>query len=178
MTIHGLTGGRHRPGTNDTVLGTVSGSVAEVSFSGAADASKLAQRDANGDLPVPATAGAGNYATGKTEVASLIAARVDSVAATITASTTQSQGQMALTTEINIVTVCANANDVVTLPAAAAGKRCIVANKGAETLQVFPASGDDLGAGADTSTTIAAAALKFWVAYDATNWLLVVPCVA
>jgi hypothetical protein len=102
------------------------------------------------------------------------AALLSSVAAAVTAGTTQSQGQGPLTAEINIVTVCANANDVVTLPAAAAGLWCLVANKGAETLQVFPASGDDLGAGVNTSTTIAAAGKKLWAAYDATTWLPVV----
>lgn len=88
----------------------------------------------------------------------------------ITASTTQSQGQQPLTSDVNNVSVCANANDVVTLPAAIAGHKITVINSGAQILQVFPASGDDLGAGVNASTTIAAGASKTFVAYDATNW--------
>lgn len=98
---------------------------------------------------------------------------VDTVDAAITASTTQSQGQQALTKQLNIVTTVANANDVVTLPAALAGLRCCVANLGANTLQIFPASSDNLGAGVDTSTTLAAGFNVTFKAYDATNWIAV-----
>ena len=92
------------------------------------------------------------------------------VSATITASTTQTQGQQALTADINEISVCANANDTVTLPSAVAGRQCLVINNGAQTLQVFPASGDDLGAGVNTSTTIVTTSRKLFVAYDSTNW--------
>ena len=88
----------------------------------------------------------------------------------ITASTTQSQGQQPLSSEINEVSTCANANDVVTLPSAFAGRRCAIINNGAQTLQIFPASGDDLGGGVDTATTLAAGNTVEFVAYDSTNW--------
>lgn len=88
----------------------------------------------------------------------------------ITASTTQTQGQGALTSEINEVSTCANANDTVTLPSAVAGVRCVVINNGAQTLQIFPASGDNLGAGVNTATTLAAGSNVHYVAYDGTNW--------
>lgn len=91
-------------------------------------------------------------------------------AAGLTASTTQTQGQGALTADINEVATVANANDVRTLPAALAGRHCLVINNGANTLQVFPASGDDLGAGVNTSTTITSGSRKLFVAYDTTNW--------
>lgn len=90
--------------------------------------------------------------------------------ASITASTTQTQGQGALTGDINEVSTCANANDTVTLPTAVTGAQCLVINNGANTLQVFPASGDNLGAGLNTSTTIASGSRKLFVAYDTTNW--------
>lgn len=92
------------------------------------------------------------------------------VTTTITASTTQAQGQGALTTDINEVSTCVNVNDTVTLPAALAGRHCLVINNGANTLQVFPASGDDLGAGVNTSTTITSGSRKLFIAYDTTNW--------
>ena len=88
----------------------------------------------------------------------------------ITASTTQTQGQQALVAEVNEVSTVANANDVVTLPAAAVGRRCVIMNNGANTLQIFPASGDNLGAGVDTSTTLASGSNVVYQAYDATNW--------
>jgi len=97
----------------------------------------------------------------------------DTVETSIAASTTQSQGQMALTKQLNIVTTVANANDVVTLPTALTGRRCCVANLGANTLQIFPAASDNLGAGVNTSTTLAAGVNVTFKAYDATNWIAV-----
>ena len=97
---------------------------------------------------------------------------VGSVAAGLTASTTQTQGQGALVAAINQVSTCANLNDVRTLPVARAGLVCIVANDGAQTLQVFPASGDKIDAGAtDVSTTIATGKRRIFWALDATTWI-------
>jgi hypothetical protein len=93
-----------------------------------------------------------------------------SILAGITASTTQTQGNGALTRDINEISTCANLNDTVTLPAAQAGRYCLVINNGAQTLQVFPASGDNLGAGLNLSTTIVAGSRKMFIAFDTTNW--------
>lgn len=95
---------------------------------------------------------------------------VGAVTAGITASTTQTQGQGPLTTELNEVSTVANANDTVTLPTAVAGLRITVINNGANTLKIYPASGDNLGAGVDTSTTLATSTVRTYIAYDATNW--------
>jgi hypothetical protein len=101
----------------------------------------------------------------------LLAGLLASVQGGITASTTQTQGQQALTKTLNQVSVCANANDVVTLPAAVAGLICIVKNSGAQTLQVFPASGDKIDdAAADASTTIVTLKGRLFFAKDATDW--------
>ncbi len=89
----------------------------------------------------------------------------------ITASTTQSQGQQPLTGDINQISVCANANDTVTLPTAVPGRACVIINSGAQTARVYPASNDNLGAGVDTPGTLAAAKIKRYIAYDATNWV-------
>lgn len=62
----------------------------------------------------------------------------------ITASTTQAQGERPLTKNINIVDTVANANDVVTLPAARTGRFCFVKNNGANSLNVYAASGDQV----------------------------------
>ena len=97
-------------------------------------------------------------------------ARRSSVTAGITASTTQTQGNGALTKVVNQISVCANANDTVTLPTAVAGLHCIVINDGAQTCKIFPASADNLGAGVDTAVTLAAAGKAWFVAFDTTNW--------
>jgi len=94
----------------------------------------------------------------------------NTVTAGITASTTQTQGQQPLTSRINEVSTVATTNDTVTLPSAVAGLFAIVINNGANTMKIFPASGDNLGAGVDTATTLAAGSNVHYVAYDATNW--------
>lgn len=92
------------------------------------------------------------------------------VEAGITASTTQAQGQQPLTKRISQVSAVANPNDVVTLDAARAGLEQIVINDGANTLQIFPASGDSIDGGAvDASTTLAAAKRASFLAYDGTD---------
>ena len=94
-----------------------------------------------------------------------------SYAAGITASTTQTQGQQALTNEINEVATVANDNDVVTLPTAVAGRAVTIFNNGAYTLQIFPASGDSIDdAAVDVSTTLAAEATQEFVATGSTVW--------
>lgn len=94
-----------------------------------------------------------------------------SVASGITASATQTQGQQPLTKDINEISTVATTNDVVTMPSAATGKKVTIINNGANTLQIFPASGDDLGAGVDTSATLGAGEAATYISYDATNWV-------
>lgn len=77
-----------------------------------------------------------------------------SAEAGITASTTQTQGQQPLTEEINQISTVANDNDVVTLPSATPFVSVKTFNQGANVLQIFPASGDDLGNGTNVSTTL------------------------
>lgn len=97
-----------------------------------------------------------------------------SVETGITASTTQTQvGGYALTKPISNITVCANANDAVTLPAALAGRQCIVRNGGAQTMRVFPASGDNCGGGVDTAVTQATTVSVTYVAIDSTTWVVI-----
>jgi len=92
------------------------------------------------------------------------------VNATITASTTQTQGNGALTAEVNEVSAVGSANDTVTLPTAVAGLKIHILNNGANTLQIFPASGDDLGQGADNATTMVAGNNVTFLAFDDTTW--------
>lgn len=93
------------------------------------------------------------------------------VTAAITASVTQTQvGGTALTTDFNFVSTVANANDAVTMQTAVAGMEVTVANDGANILQIFPASGDDLGAGVDLSRTLDPNERIEFIARDATTW--------
>lgn len=92
----------------------------------------------------------------------------------ITASTTQTQGQQPLTKSINNVSVVANANDVVTLMPAISiySLEVTIINNGVNTLQIFPASGNDLGSGVDTSTTLIAGAIITFISYNSINWII------
>jgi len=95
---------------------------------------------------------------------------VRSVNSGITASTSQSQGNGALTATFNQISTVANANDVVTLITALKGIAQEIANDGANDLQIFPASGDDLGAGLNLSTSLEPGESIVFIAFDNTNW--------
>lgn len=87
----------------------------------------------------------------------------------ITASTNQAQGQQPLDAGISEVDVVANPSDVVTAPPAQAGEEFIIFNNGANTLQIFPASGDNLGAGANISVELELNESASYACYDSTN---------
>lgn len=89
----------------------------------------------------------------------------------ITASTTQTQGQGALTKEINEVSVVANPNDTVTLPDNVAFTEVTIINNGASALRIFPASGDDLGNGVNIAAILLAGSTVKFISYDTTNWV-------
>lgn len=88
----------------------------------------------------------------------------------ITASTTQTQGQQPLTAALNEISTVANLDDVVTLPSAIPGLEITIINNGANTLQIFPASGDDLGNGVNASTELEPNEEIEFISYDGTNW--------
>lgn len=88
----------------------------------------------------------------------------------ITASTTQTQGQQPLTTDINEISTVANTNDTVTLPEASDASFIIVLNDGVNTLQIFPASGDDLGDGVNVATNVSAGSTVTFVRISSTAW--------
>ncbi|KKN45053.1 hypothetical protein LCGC14_0686780, partial [marine sediment metagenome] len=116
-----------------------------------------------------------NVGIGRTDPTSALSMGNDELIAVdvnagLTASTTQEQGQGALTAQVNEISTVANINDTVTLPTAVAGLQIVIINNGAQTLQIFPASSDNLGAGVDTSTTLASGSNVVYCAYDDTNW--------
>jgi hypothetical protein len=100
---------------------------------------------------------------------------LNSNATSITASTTQTQAAAtALTKVTNDVTTVANDNDAVKLLTAVAGVKQTVYNNGANVLQVFPNTSDNLGEGVDASTTIDPGEFGVFTAKDATNWISVI----
>ena len=89
----------------------------------------------------------------------------------ITASTTQTQGQEQMSAQVNRIAVCANANDVVTLPSCSAGAQCTIFNDGAQTLQIFPNTDDEIRSlAADASTTLAAGSSVTYYGISLINW--------
>lgn len=128
--------------------------------------------------------GGGNYIAGQAGTTKIFSAGafVDSGAGDmrlgITASTTQSQGQCPLFAATNIIETVANPDDVVTAPSLThranadepTGTPLRITNRGANQLQIFPASDDDLGAGANMSVTLAAGLTAQWTAIDSSTW--------
>lgn len=88
----------------------------------------------------------------------------------ITASATSIQGGSPLTTDYNEISVCATIGDSVTLPAAAIGLQITIINNGAASADVFPASGDNLGAGLNLAAALASGATVTYFAYSTTSW--------
>lgn len=76
-----------------------------------------------------------------------------------------------LTKDINEISTVATIGDSVKLLPAAAGLQQLLINTGSKRCDVFPASGDDLGAGVDTAVSLSAGAQVTYTAYDTTNWV-------
>lgn len=88
----------------------------------------------------------------------------------IIASTTQTQGNGVLTAHVNEIRTIANDNDTVTLPIAREGDEVSIINNGAKTLQIFPASGGNLGNGLNLSTLLELNEEIKLFAIDDTDW--------
>lgn len=83
-----------------------------------------------------------------------------------------------LTTEINIVTTVGTAGDAVKLPGMISGapgaRMCTVVNDHAtNSIQIFPQSGHDLGAGASTAVSLAAGSTAIFYSRSSTAWVQV-----
>lgn len=89
----------------------------------------------------------------------------------IIASPTQTQGSGALTAATNEIRTVANNNDSVTLPTASEGREVSVINNGVNQLQIFPASGDNLGNGLNSSISLAASTQKTFFGTDDIGWI-------
>jgi hypothetical protein len=107
-----------------------------------------------------------------TDAAQAKVAWLEGVTLGITAFATGGQASaVELTTRFNLVETVASAGDSVKLPTAVAGKALTVTNKGANAIDLFPGSGDNIdGTGVDTAVSVAAGSSATLWAADATNW--------
>ncbi|MCK5644823.1 MAG: hypothetical protein KAJ19_28750, partial [Gammaproteobacteria bacterium] len=89
----------------------------------------------------------------------------------LTASVTQTQaGGLALVSSYNEVSTVATTGDALTAFDVFEGHRLYVINNGVNNLQLFPAIGDDFGAGVDTAITIAAGDIGIFLGRSSVNW--------
>lgn len=88
-----------------------------------------------------------------------------------TANTNSSQGDNPITSFFYEVATCANAGDAVTLPTATAGLMVIIANNGANSCDVFPASGDSIdGESVNVAKALASGTNTVFICQDGTDW--------
>lgn len=93
-----------------------------------------------------------------------------STAATVTAGS-DAQGQGPLTSDNNVITTAAASPSGATLPTASAGRIITIANQGANTVNVYPASGAAIdGLGANTSIALPAGNIMQFYGASATQW--------
>jgi hypothetical protein len=88
------------------------------------------------------------------------------------AGTTQSDAT-ALTKHVNIINTVPATTAGVKLPSAVAGMVVLIVNNAAaNAMHIWPATGDDVGAGVNltAATALAAATARIYIALDATNW--------
>ena len=84
---------------------------------------------------------------------------------------TNAQGQGALTTDINVITTAAAAPSGVTLPTATQGRRIVIVNKGANIINVYPATGGSIDAlAANAAIAIPVNGLLEFNASSTTQW--------
>ena len=88
----------------------------------------------------------------------------------ITADSGSIQGGSPLVKEINEISVCASSGDSVTLPGARLGRRITIINNGANACDVFPQLGDNLGAGTNIASSLAAGSNITYAAYNNVSW--------
>jgi len=109
--------------------------------------------------------------TNKTLTAPVLNDPTFDVAVGVTAHTGSAQGNGAITSTFVEIATCANPGDAVTLPNSAAGKLVIIANNGANSADIFPASGDKIdGGSANAAQALAAGSNRIYICQDATDW--------
>jgi hypothetical protein len=111
-----------------------------------------------------------NYMVAATLVTPALDAETYSTSATVTAGT-NAQGQGALTSDINVITTASSNPSGVTLPTATTGRIVAIVNKGANAVNVYPATSAYIdGLSINTSIQIPAGSSLQFVASSTTQW--------
>lgn len=93
-----------------------------------------------------------------------------STSATVTAGT-NAQGQGALTSDYSVITTAASNPSGVTLPTATTGRRLVVVNKGANTVNIYPATGAAIDAlASNASIALSTNGVMIFNAASTTLW--------
>ena len=88
----------------------------------------------------------------------------------VTAATGSSQGDGPITSTFVEIATVGTTGDAVTLPTAAAGKLVIIANNGANSADVFPASGDKIDGGStNAALALSAGSQRIYICQDGTD---------
>jgi hypothetical protein len=161
------TAGTYRSVTVDT-YGRVTAGTAPTTFSGYG----ISDTSANLAAAITDETGSGAlvFGTSPSLTTPALAGETFSTAVNITAGT-NAQGQGALTSDHNIVTVTAANPSGVTLPTATTGRRILVVNRGTNPVNVFPATGATIDAlGSNTGISLPVNAMLLFFASSATQW--------
>lgn len=110
------------------------------------------------------------FATSPSLTTPALSGETFSTSATVTAGT-NAQGQGALTSDYNVITTAAANPSGVTLPTATTGRRIVVVNKGANAINVYPATGAAIDAlASNASIQIPVAGVMIFNASSTTQW--------
>jgi len=119
------------------------------------------------------TSGSGTtiaLATSPTLTTPVLSAETFSTAASVTAGT-NAQGQGALTNDYNVITTASSNPSGVTLPTATTGRRIVIVNKGANSVNIYPATGGSIDAlAANASIALTVGGVMEFNASSTTQW--------
>jgi hypothetical protein len=161
------TAGTYRSVTVDT-YGRVTAGTAPTTFSGYG----ISDTSANLAAAISDETGTGAlvFGTSPSLTTPSLSAETFSTTANVTAGT-NTQGQGALTSDLSVITTAAANPSGVTLPTATTGRRVIVVNKGANPVNIFPASGAIIDAlSANASIQLAVNGVMEFNAASTTQW--------
>jgi hypothetical protein len=161
------TAGTYRSVTVDT-YGRVTAGTSPTTFSGYG----ISDTSANLASAITDETGSGAlvFGTSPSLTTPSLSGETFSTTANVTAGT-NAQGQGALTSDLSVITTAAANPSGVTLPTATTGRRVIVVNKGANPVNIFPASGATIDAlGTNASIQLAVNGVMEFNASSTTQW--------
>lgn len=159
--------GTYRSVTVDT-YGRVTAGTAPTTFSGYG----ISDTSANLAAAITDETGSGAlvFGTSPSLTTPALAGETFSTTNNVTAGT-NAQGQGALTTDYNVITTAASNPSGVTLPTATAGRRIVIVNKGANAVNVYPATGATIDAlASNAAISLPVGQLMEFNASSTTQW--------